>query len=45
MQQIADITGGQHFNVPGGQPVADYAQELRDAFREIAADRPVTLIE
>jgi len=45
MQQIADITGGQHFNVPGGQPVADYAQELRDSFREIAADRPVTLIE
>ena len=45
MQQIADTTGGEHFNIPGGGSVADYAQDLRDTFREIAADRPVKLIQ
>ena len=45
MQQIANISGGEHFNVPGGGRVADYAEQLRDAFREIAADRPVMLIQ
>ena len=28
MQQVADITGGDHFNIPGGQSVADYADDL-----------------
>lgn len=45
MQQIADATGGQHFNVPGGQGVAQYAEELKQVFGEIASDRPLKLIE
>lgn len=44
MQQIADITGGQHFNVPGGQGVEQYNDELKEVFKEIAAARPVKLI-
>jgi len=45
MQQIADITGGEHFNVPGGQTVAQYTQELQNHFNSIAADRPLKLID
>lgn len=45
MQQIADITGGEHFNVPGGQSVAQYAEQLQGHFNTIAADRPLKLID
>lgn len=44
MQQIADITGGKHFNVPGGGTIAEYEAQLKDVFREIAADRPLRLL-
>ena len=45
MQQIADITGGKHFNVPGGHGVAQYTAQLKQTFGEIAASRPLKLIE
>mgnify|MGYP002623651252 CR=1 FL=1 len=45
MQEIADITGGKHFNVPGGQTVAQYAEQLKAHFNTIAADRPLKLID
>jgi hypothetical protein len=45
MQQIADITGGKHFNVPGGASVAVYAEDLKRIFGQIAADRPLKLIQ
>ncbi len=44
MQQVADITGGAHFNIPGGQSVADYSAQLQDVFRQIAIDRPLELV-
>jgi uncharacterized protein YegL len=44
MQQVADITGGIHFNIPGGQSVAEYENDLEDVFREIAAHRPLRLV-
>jgi Flp pilus assembly protein TadG len=44
MQNIADLTGGEHFNVPGGSSVAEYDAQLKEVFREIAADRPLMLI-
>ena len=44
MQEIADRTGGIHFNVPGGSTVEEYEQQLKDVFAEIAADRPLKLI-
>ncbi len=44
MQQIADITGGEHFNVPGGEGVAAYEEDLKSIFGQIASDRPLKLI-
>lgn len=44
MQQIADITGGKHFNVPGGGTIDEYEAQLKAVFREIAADRPLRLL-
>ncbi len=45
MQQIADKTGGVHFNVPGGQSVAQYEEQLKDVFRQVAANRPLRLVK
>ncbi|MEM0982677.1 MAG: VWA domain-containing protein [Planctomycetota bacterium] len=45
MQEIADITGGIHFNIPGGRSVAEYEDGLREVFRLIAADRPLRLVD
>ncbi len=45
MQQIADITKGIHFNVPGGESVTDYEAELLAVFRKIADDRPLSLVK
>jgi hypothetical protein len=45
MQEIADRTGGVHFNVPGGQSVADYEEQLKDVFRQVAANRPLRLVK
>jgi Flp pilus assembly protein TadG len=45
MQQIAETTGGIHFNIPGGQAVNDYADELQEVFRKIAQDRPLIIVK
>jgi len=45
MQQIAEMTNGAHFNVPGGGTVTDYADQLRDVFRTIADHRPLVLVK
>lgn len=45
MQQIADVTGGIHFNIPGGQSVSSYEEELKDVFREIADSRPLLMVK
>ena len=44
MQQVADVTGGIHFNIPGGQSVADYEEDLKEVFRKIAGHRPLKLV-
>lgn len=44
MQQVADATGGEHYHVPGGANFAQYQQQLLDAFRAIAASRPLKLV-
>lgn len=36
MGQVASITGGVHFNIPGGKTVAEYEADLKDVFRAIA---------
>lgn len=45
MQEVADITGGHHFIVPGGKLVAQYEQQLLAIFSEIAAHRPLKLVD
>ena len=44
MQQVADMTKGTHFNIPGGHSVAQYEKELKEAFKKIASDRPLKLV-
>ncbi len=45
MQEAADITGGRHFNVPGGSSQEDYYQQLYDVFEEIAKARPLQIVK
>lgn len=44
MQQVADATGGEHYHVPGGANFAQYQEQLLNAFRQIAASRPLKLV-
>ena len=45
MESIADITGGVPVNVPGGQSVAAYKDDLNAIFVEIAGHRPLRLVD
>ncbi|MEK6259928.1 MAG: vWA domain-containing protein [Planctomycetota bacterium] len=45
MQQVADITGGVHFNVPGGSNIAAVRAQLQEVFRQIASSRPLRLVD
>jgi hypothetical protein len=45
MQEVADVTGGIHFNIPGGQSVAAYEEDLKEVFRKIAGHRPLKLVQ
>ena len=45
MQQVADITGGACFIVPGGQPIAQVQQQLEQVFVQVASDRPLKLVQ
>lgn len=45
MNSIASTTGGVHFNVPGGQTVSAYEQQLKDVFKQVADDRPLKLVK
>jgi Mg-chelatase subunit ChlD len=45
MQQVADITKGVHFNIPGGQAVINYRANLLEVFRKTANDRPLVLVK
>ncbi len=45
MQQVADITSGVHFNIPGGQTGAQYEADLREVFEKIASGRAMQLVK
>jgi Flp pilus assembly protein TadG len=45
MQQVADITGGASFVVPGGQTIAQVEQQLQQVFVQVASDRPLKLVQ
>lgn len=44
MQEIADLTKGIHFNIPGTEAVQNYSTQLREVFHRIAKDRPLALV-
>lgn len=44
MREVAERTGAVHFNIPGGQGVAAYEEDLRQVFRRIAIERPLRLV-
>lgn len=44
MEELATITGGKHFVVPGGGTIAEYEAQLMQVFQDIAADRPLKLL-
>ncbi len=45
MDQIAKKTGGVHFNIPGGQSVEKYEEQLKNVFRRVAGDRGLVLVK
>lgn len=45
MDEVAQITNGVHFNVPGGQTVAEYTEDLTKIFRQVAGHRPLKLVK
>jgi Mg-chelatase subunit ChlD len=45
MQDIADITNGIHFVVPGGNDVADYEDQLFELFAQLAGHRALRLVD
>jgi hypothetical protein len=45
MQQVADMTGGAAFTVPGGQPIAQVKTQLEEVFGKVAADRPLQMVQ
>lgn len=44
MRDIAEVSAGVHFHIPGGQSVAEYEEQLREVFRHIAQERPLRLV-
>jgi Flp pilus assembly protein TadG len=45
MQEVASMTGGACFIVPGGQPVSAVQEQLEQVFAQVAADRPLKLVQ
>jgi hypothetical protein len=45
MEEVASISGGASFIIPGGSSVSEYEEELKEVFREVAADRPLELVQ
>ena len=44
MLELAEITGGKRFIVPGGGTISEYEAQLMQVFQDIAADRPLKLL-
>ncbi|MFN0020951.1 MAG: pilus assembly protein TadG-related protein [Pirellulaceae bacterium] len=45
MQEVADMTGGVAFVVPGGQPIASVQAQLEAVFVQVASFRPLQLVQ
>jgi hypothetical protein len=42
---VADITESKHYNVPGGRPISQVEEDLKQVFRDIADHRPLKLVK
>ncbi|MBL9093010.1 MAG: hypothetical protein JNL96_17460, partial [Planctomycetaceae bacterium] len=45
MAEVANMTGGVAFVVPGGQTVSQVQAQLEAVFSQVAADRPLKLVQ
>ena len=45
MAEVATITNGASFVVPGGQPISAVQEQLEEVFAQVAADRPLKLVQ
>lgn len=45
MKQVSDITGGAAYVVPGGLTIAQVKAQLEAVFAQVAADRPVQMVQ
>jgi hypothetical protein len=45
MEEVGSISGGASFVIPGGSSVSDYEEDLKEVFRQVAADRPLELVQ
>jgi len=45
MSQVASITNGVYFNIPGGQTAAQYAAQLNAVWKQVADNRPLKIVQ
>lgn len=45
MQEVADLTNGAAFVIPGGQSAAQVEEQLEEVFAQVAANRPLKLVK
>ncbi len=45
MSQVASITNGVYFNIPGGQTAAQYATQLNAVWKQVADNRPLKIVQ
>jgi Flp pilus assembly protein TadG len=45
MSQVASITKGVYFDIPGGQTAAQYSAQLQAVWKQIADNRPLKIVQ
>lgn len=45
MEEVAEVSGGASFIIPGGRAASEYQEDLEEVFRQVAADRPLELVQ
>ncbi len=45
MGQVASITGGVYFDIPGGQTASQYSAQLQAVWKQVADNRPLKLVQ
>ncbi|HEY1598984.1 MAG TPA: VWA domain-containing protein [Pirellulales bacterium] len=45
MSQIASITSGVYFDIPGGQTAAQYSQQLQAVWKQVCDNRPLKIVQ